>query len=246
MKQTHQKKNKVLVVDHDPQTYKILDIVLNKQDFEVIECLTGAEGIRLCVSLSPDIILIDFDMPDMKGKEIIKAIREWSQTPVIIVSSRKADDDVVHGLNYGADDYVIKPFNADVLRARINASLRKSAVHEVGAPELSNGPLRINLVRHEVFLSEKLVSFTPKEYHLLRYFIINSGKMLGHREILNEVWGAGHSDDTQYLRVFIGQIREKIEVDPSNPVIIKTELGIGYRMELFHDDPVTEQRELAV
>lgn len=246
MKQTHQKKNKVLVVDHDPQTYKILDIVLNKQDFEVIECLTGAEAIRLCVSISPDIILIDFDMPDMKGKDIIKGIREWSQTPVIIVSSRKADDDIIHGLNYGADDYVIKPFNADVLRARINASLRKSITKEVGEPELKNGPLRIDLVRHEVFLDEKLVSFTPKEYSLLRYFIINSGRMLGHRDILNEVWGAGHSDDTQYLRVFVGQIREKIEIDPSNPVIIKTELGIGYRMELFLDSPVTEQRELAV
>lgn len=236
MNQTHKKKNTILVVDHDPQTFRILDIVLDKQDFEVVECLSGAQAIRLCVSISPDIILIDFDMPDMKGKDIIKAIREWSQTPVIIVSSRKADKDIVHGLNYGADDYVIKPFNADVLRARINASLRKSAVHEVGTPELMNGPLRIDLVRHEVFLDDKLISFTPKEYSLLRYFIVHCGKMLGHRDILNEVWGAGHSDDTQYLRVFIGQIREKIEDDPANPKIIKTELGIGYRMEFLSDN----------
>jgi len=235
MNQSHKKKNKVLVVDHDPQTYKILDIVLNKDDFEVIECLSGAQAIRLCVSISPDIILLDFDMPDMKGKEIISAIREWSQTPVIIVSSRKADEDIIHGLNFGADDYVIKPFNTDVLRARINASLRKAAVQEAGVPVLSNGPLRIDLVRHEVFLDEKLISFTPKEYSLLRYFLIHCGKMLGHRDILNEVWGAGHSDDTQYLRVFIGQIREKIESDPANPMIIKTELGIGYRMEFLSD-----------
>jgi two-component system KDP operon response regulator KdpE len=226
-------KNVILVVDHDPQTFKILDIVLDKYDFEVIECQSGAQAIRLCVSISPDIILLDFDMPDMKGKDIIAAIREWTQTPVIIVSSRKANEDIVQGLNYGADDYVIKPFNADVLRARINASLRKSVVHEAGEPVLSNGPLCIDLVRHEVFLDQKLIPFTPKEYGLLRYFMTHCGKMLGHRDILHEVWGAGHSNDTQYLRVFIGQIREKIEVDPANPVIIKTELGIGYRMEFL-------------
>lgn len=216
-----------------PQTYKILDIVLDKNEFEVVECLSGAQAVRLCVSISPDIILIDFDMPDMTGKEIVSSIREWSQTPVIIVSSRKADEDIIHGLNFGADDYVIKPFNTDVLRARINASLRKSAVHEAGEPVLSNGPLRIDLVRHEVFLDKKLLAFTPKEYKLLKYMIINCGKMLGHRDILKEVWGPGHADDIQYLRVFIGQIREKIEVDPANPSIIKTELGIGYRMEFL-------------
>lgn len=230
---THKKKNIILVVDHDPQTYKILDIVLDKNEFEVVECLSGAQAVRLCVSISPDIILIDFDMPDMTGKEIVSSIREWSQTPVIIVSSRKADEDIIHGLNFGADDYVIKPFNTDVLRARINASLRKSAVHETGEPVLSNGPLRIDLVRHEVFLDKKLLAFTPKEYKLLKYMIINCGKMLGHRDILKEVWGPGHADDIQYLRVFIGQIREKIEVDPANPSIIKTELGIGYRMEFL-------------
>lgn len=230
---THKKKNIILVVDHDPQTYKILDIVLDKNEFEVVECLSGAQAVRLCVSISPDIILIDFDMPDMTGKEIVSSIREWSQTPVIIVSSRKADEDIIHGLNFGADDYVIKPFNTDVLRARINASLRKSAAHEAGEPVLSNGPLRIDLVRHEVFLDKELLAFTPKEYKLLKYMIINCGKMLGHRDILKEVWGPGHADDIQYLRVFIGQIREKIEVDPANPSIIKTELGIGYRMEFL-------------
>lgn len=244
MNQTHKRKNTVLVVDRDQQTYKILDIVLDKNDFEVVECLSGAEAIRLCVSISPDIILIDFDMPDMKGKEIIRSIREWSQTPVIIVSSSKTNENIIEGLNYGADDYVTKPFNADVLRARINATLRKSIVKDVGEPELLNGPLRIDLVRHEIFLDEQLISFTPKEYNLLRYFIIHCGKMLGHREILNEVWGAGHSDDTQYLRIFIGQIRKKIEEDPDNPKIIKTELGIGYRMEFLTDNFI--QKRLAL
>lgn len=227
------KKNTILVVDSEPQTFKILDIVLDKDDFEVVKCLSGRQAISLCVSTRPDMILLDLDMPDMKGRDIIAAIREWSTTPVIIVSADQTNDDVINGLNMGADDYVTKPFNADVLRARINASLRKSAVHENGEPELSNGPLRMDLVRHEVFLDDALISFTPKEYNLLRYFFTHCGKMLSHREILKEVWGAAHGDDTQYLRVFIGQIREKIEKDPSTPKIITTELGIGYRMEFL-------------
>lgn len=232
------KKNTVLVVDKEPQTYKLLNVVLDDQDFDVVECLTGKQAISLCASTKPDIILIDLEMPDIKGEDIIRAIREWTQTPIIILSANKTNDDVINGLNMGADDYVIKPFNTDVLRARINASLRKSAVQETGEPELSNGPLRMDLVKHQVYLDKKLISFTPKEYNLLRFFMVHCGKMLSHREILNQVWGAAHSDDTQYLRVFIGQIREKIEKDPAVPVIITTELGIGYRMEFLPDLPM--------
>jgi two-component system KDP operon response regulator KdpE len=231
----HKKKNIVLVVDQEPQTYKILDIILDKSDFEAVECTTGRQAIQLCVSIRPDIMILNLDLPDMTSEDIIKAVREWSQMPVIIVSARKTNEDVVKGLEMGADDYVIKPFNADVLRARINASLRKSAVFETGESELTNGPLRMDLVRHQVFLGDELIAFTPKEYSLLRYFIIHCGKMLSHRDILREVWGTAHSDDTQYLRVFVGQIREKIEKFPGMPTIITTELGIGYRMEFLHD-----------
>lgn len=240
----HKKKNIILVVDSDSQTYKILNIVLDSNNYEVVECSSGRQAISLCVSIKPDIVLLELGMQDMESAEIIKAMREWSQIPVIILSALKANEDVIRGLEMGADDYVIKPFNADVLRARINASLRKSAIQEAGESEISNGPLRINLVRHEVFMGEKLISLTPKEYNLLRYFIIHSGKMLGHRQILHEVWGAAHSDDTQYLRVFVGQIREKIEIDPSNPRIITTELGIGYRMEILQLPPANRQGEL--
>jgi two-component system, OmpR family, KDP operon response regulator KdpE len=210
-----------------------LNLVLDGQEFDVVECSTGKQAIQLCVSLKPDIVLLDLQMPDMPGQDVIIAIREWSQVPVIIVSSHQTDENVISGLNMGADDYVIKPFNTDVLRARINASLRKSAVAETGEPELTNGPLRIDLVRHQVFLSDTLLPLTPKEYDLLRYFMVHQGKMLNHRDLLREVWGAAHIADTQYLRVFIGQIREKIEEDPRNPRIITTELGIGYRMELM-------------
>jgi two-component system KDP operon response regulator KdpE len=134
-------------------------------------------------------------------------------------------------LTLGADDYVVKPFNFDLLLARMGAHLRKSAVRDAGEPELTNGELRMDLVRHEVFLRGEKVSFTPKEYALLRYFMVNRGKMLTHKDILREVWGKAHAEDTQYLRTFIGQIRDKIEKDPANPSIILTEPGIGYRME---------------
>ncbi len=227
------KKNIILVVDREPQTFKIMNLVLDDLDFQVVECTSGKQAIQLCASLKPDIVLLDLYMPDMPGSDVIKFIREWSQVPVIIVSSHETNADVVEGLNMGADDYVIKPFNTDILRARINASLRKSAVYEMGDSELLNGPLCINLVQHQVFLDDTLISFTPKEYDLLQYFMVHRGKMLPHRDILRKVWGPAHSEDTQYLRVFVGQIREKIEIHPAIPVIITTELGIGYRMELL-------------
>ena len=240
------KKNTILVVDKEPQTYKILDIVLDGAQFDVVPCESGKQAISLCVSMKPDIMILDLDLPDMSSGEIIKSIREWSHVPFIIVAASEKNNDIITSLNSGADDYVTKPFNADVLRARINASLRKSAILETGEPELTNGPLRIDLVRHQVFLDDEMIAFTPKEYNLLRYFIVNCGKMLSHRQILHEVWGAAHSDDIQYLRVFIGQIREKIEANPTIPVIITTELGIGYRMEFLEDVNFHRQGEMIV
>jgi two-component system KDP operon response regulator KdpE len=236
-------KNKILVVDSDPQTFKILDLVLDEQDFDVIECQSGQQALRMCASVQPDLVLLDLSVPDIPGRDIIKAIREWSQMPIILLSSHMTNADVVSGLDMGADDYVQKPFNVDVLRARINAALRKSATLETGAPELTNGPLRIDLVRHQVFLGDKLIPFTPKEYNLLRYFITHCGKMLSHRDLLNEVWGPAHSNDTQYLRVFVGQIREKIERDPATPTIITTEPGIGYRMEALPSSAAAQLTE---
>nr|MBP7251944.1 response regulator transcription factor [Alphaproteobacteria bacterium] len=163
------------------------------------------------------------------------------------LSARSDDDDVITALNLGANDYVIRPFSADVLLARINAALRSSTIDIAGQPEISNGPLRINLVRHEVYLNETLLGFTPKEYNLLRYFIVNRGRMLTHREILQEVWGKAHGEDTQYLRVFIGQIRAKIEIHPAIPKMIITEPGVGYRMEIAEilALPQSEQQQRA-
>ncbi len=236
----HEKKNTVLIVDADQQLRKLMSVILDDAEFKIVTCAAGKEALRAFVSVKPDLVLLDLNLPDMEGKEIITAIREWSQVPIIILSTRSSDDDVVMALNMGANDYVVRPFSADVLLARINASLRGGAVDVAGQPDISNGPLRIDLVRHEVFLNETLLGFTPKVYNLLRYFIINRGRMLTHREILHEVWGKAHGEDTQYLRVFIGQLRAKIEIHPAIPKLIVTEPGVGYRMELAEIIPLIE------
>ncbi len=228
----HVKKNTILIIDSDPQLQKLMSIILDSADFKIITCDSGRQAARLSLTVNPDLVLLNLTLLDMEGKDVITAIRDVSQVPIIILTARDGDDDVIMALNRGANDYVIRPFNADVLLARINASLRCAVVEETGASEICNGPLRIDLVRHEVFLNDKLQGFTPKEYNLLRYFIVNRGRMLTHREILKEVWGKAHGDDTQYLRVFVGQIRVKIEQNPAMPSMIMTEPGVGYRMEI--------------
>jgi len=227
------KKSTILVVDDEPHIHKMLGILLDAEDYKVVESTSGKQAIRMCASVKPELMLLDLGLPDMDGKEVISAVREWSQVPIIILSVSSSDDEITTALNMGANDYVTKPFNVGVLMARINAALRTSAVQETGEPELINGPLRMDLVRHQVFLNGELRAFTPKEYDLLRHFMVNRGKMLTHKEILKKVWGAAHAEDTTYLRVYIGQIREKIEPNPSAPVFITTEPGIGYRMEVI-------------
>ena len=238
------KKNTILIVDAHGQTCKLLEVVLEDRDFRIVACACVKRAVGLCVSVKPDMVLLDFDVPGVRQTTLIRAIREWSQIPIIVISVRNGDADIVDMLMAGADDYVVKPYSVEVLRARIIAALRKAAVAETGEPELSNGPLRMDLVRHEVFVDGKPVALTPKEYALFRYFMANCGKMLGHREILNEVWGAAHVDNTQYLRVFVGQIRVKIEKDPAHPQIIKTEPGVGYRMEALPDGQAPHQQEM--
>ena len=237
----HEKKNTILIVDDEPQIRKMLKIFLDASDFKIEESETGKQAVLIGASVKPDLILLDLGLPDMDGKEVITSIRQWSQAPIIILSVRAGDEEVVAALNAGADDYVVKPFNADVLMARINANLRKSAVREAGEPELQNGAIRMDLVRHEVYLDGEKLALTPKEYELLRYLIVNRGKMLTHRQILKEVWGPAHTEDMQYLRVYIGQLREKIKDNIAESKLIVTEPGIGYRMEIVQD----EQRNAA-
>lgn len=227
------KKNTILVVDDEPQFLKMLMIGLDAGSYSLEGCQTGKEGLRLFLTLRPALVLLDVNLPDISGYEVITSIREWSQVPIIMLSARGQDQDIVKALDLGADDYVTKPFNLKVLEARINANLRQSATREAGEPELVNGPLRMDLVRHEVYIGQQAVSFTPKEYTLLRHLLVNRGKMLTHKELLKQVWGPTHGEDVQYLRVFISQIREKIDAILPLPDLIATEPGIGYRMELL-------------
>jgi two-component system, OmpR family, KDP operon response regulator KdpE len=228
----NQKRSTILIIEDEPPIRKLLSIMLSSKDYKVVDSENGKGGSRLVATVKPDLVVLDLGLPDMDGKEVIKTIREWSQVPIIVCSVRSDDSEVVAALELGADDYVTKPFNPDVLLARIHANLRKSATQEAGEPELANGNIRMDLVRHEVFLKEEKTALTPKEYDLLRYFLIHRGKMLTHKQILKDVWGPAHGDDMQYLRVYISQLREKIDGKNSEDPYIITEPGIGYRMEI--------------
>lgn len=236
----NQKKTTILVIDDEPHIQKMLGILLDVQNYKIIDCLSGKQGIRMAATIKPDLILLDTGLPDIDGNQVLEAIREWSQVPIIVLSACSIDEEIIKAFHIGANDYITKPFNVEILLARINAALRCTAINEMGGAELYNGHIKMDLVRHEVFINNKLTAFTPKEYDLLRFFLINNGKMLTHKEILKAIWGAAHADDTTYLRVYIGQIRSKIETDPTKPTIIKTEPSIGYRMEPIHSNSFEE------
>ncbi|MBX7147211.1 MAG: response regulator transcription factor [Alphaproteobacteria bacterium] len=231
-----EKKSTILIIEDELPIRKLLTITLEGKGYKVVDADQGRMGARLAASVKPELILLDLGLPDIDGKEVIQTVREWSQVPIIICSVRNDDEEMIKAFEMGADDYVIKPFNPDVLLARIYANIRKSATEVAGEPELANGKIRMDLVRHEVFLDDIKTPLTPKEYELLRYFLINRGKMLTHKQILKEVWGAAHSENMQYLRVYVSQLREKIENKSDDQVYITTEPGIGYRMEIIHNE----------
>ncbi|MGE3770981.1 MAG: response regulator transcription factor [Bdellovibrionales bacterium] len=228
----NEKKNCILIIEDEAPIRKLLTITLESRDYKVVDADQGRAGARMVASVKPDLVILDLGLPDIDGKDVVTLIREWSQVPIIICSVRSDDEEVIRALEMGADDYVTKPFNPDVLTARIHANLRKSATQQAGEPELTNGGIRMDLVRHEVFLNGEKVPFTPREYELLRFFLVNRGKMLTHKQILKEVWGPAHGEDMQYLRVYVSQLREKLQnAIPGSDYII-TEPGIGYRMEV--------------
>jgi two-component system, OmpR family, KDP operon response regulator KdpE len=224
-------KSTILVVDDQASMRKKLGLFLASSDYKIEESETGRQALRMTQSIKPDLVLLDLGLPDIGGMEVIIQIREGSQVPIIALSAEAADEEAVAVLNAGADDYLAEPLNADVLAARVKANLRKAVIKQAGKPELVNGPVRMDLLRHETYIGDQKVMLTPKEYKLLRYFMVNRGRMLTHRQILSEVWGASHANNTQYLRVYVGQLREKLEYIPSHPAIIMTEPGVGYRME---------------
>ncbi len=219
---------KILVVDDESQIRRLIKVSLEGHGFKVLEAANGQEGMDQLIGAKPDILLLDLGLPDVDGKEVVRRIREWSGVPIIILSARDQEEEKVAALDFGANDYLTKPFGIAELTARIRVCLRRSAP-ENEAAQLNCGAIMLDLARHLVFVDGVEVKLTPTEYELLKVLMQNAGKVLTHRQLLKKVWGA-ESSDTQYIRVYIGQLRRKVEADSSRPRHILTESGIGYRM----------------
>jgi two-component system KDP operon response regulator KdpE len=221
---------RVLVIDDEPQIHRFLRAALQADGFEPLRADTGAEGLREIARTAPDAVVLDLGLPDMDGKEVLTKAREFYHEPIIILSARDREMEKIEALDLGANDYVEKPFSVGELLARLRAALRQRS-HAAEPPPtiIKTGPLTIDLPRRFVTRGDEAVHLSPKEYDLLAKLALNAGKVMQHRDLLIAVWGPAHVDDTQYLRVFIGQLRQKIENDPAEPQIILTEPGIGYR-----------------
>lgn len=220
---------RVLVVDDEEQIRRFLRIVLSAAGYDVDDVSTGREAIERCTARRPDIVLLDLGLPDIDGLEVIRAIRVWSRVPILVLSVRENEEDKVAALDAGANDYVQKPFGTGELLARMRAALRSRAP-EAGRTVYDVGGLHLDVARHEVTRDGRAIRLSPREFSLLLVLMRNAGRMLTHRQLLAEVWGAGHAEDVQYLRVYIGQLREKLGDDASTPRLIVNEPGIGYRL----------------
>jgi two-component system KDP operon response regulator KdpE len=223
----------ILVIDDEPQILRAMRTILTEKQFRVTTASRGEEGLALAATGQPDLVILDLGMPDMDGVEVCKRLREWTQTPIIILSVRDSERDKVAALDMGADDYLTKPFGIEELLARVRVALRHSASRKgtQGAQSkvVRAGPLNIDLAWHIVKRGEEEVKLTGTEYKLLAYLASNHGRVLTHQSILTHVWGEEDADHTEYLRVYMRQLRKKLEADPERPKYILTEPGIGYR-----------------
>jgi two-component system, OmpR family, KDP operon response regulator KdpE len=220
----------ILVIDDEPQILRALRTILTAKGFQVSVANRGKEGLALAAAGSPDLIILDLSLPDMDGIQVCAQLREWTQTPIIVLSVRDAERDKVAALDKGADDYLTKPFGIEELLARIRVALRHSAMAQ-GEKEsvIRSGPLAIDLPNHLVTRDGTEVKLTATEFKLLAYLATNSGRVLTHQTILSQVWDPADADHVEYLRVYIRQLRKKIEADPEQPEFLVTEPGIGYR-----------------
>jgi len=218
----------VLIVDDEPQIRRLLTVSLEANGYRVLPAASGQEGLVLAAQHQPALVILDLGLPDLSGQEVLRRLREWSRTPVIVLSVRDDEKGKVAALDAGADDYVTKPFNTDELLARLRVALRH-AVRQEGAAVVQAKNLVIDLATRRVTASGREIKLSKIEYDLLRLLARHAGKVLTHRQILREVWGPGHEENTHYLRVYIAHLREKIERDPESPELILTELGVGYR-----------------
>ena len=227
---------RILVVDDEPQILRFLKPSLTAAGYDVISAANGKEALAAAATRSPDAILLDLGLPDMDGKEVIRELRTWSKTPILVLSARDRESEKIAALDLGADDYVTKPFGIGELTARLRAALRHAAQRAAEQTQIEAGPLDIDILAHRVTRDGEPIKLTPKEFDLLAVLVRNAGRVLTHRQILTAVWGPAHTEDLQYLRVFIGQLRQKLEASPDTPQLIITEPGIGYRLQAGQSD----------
>lgn len=221
----------ILVIDDEVQIRRLLEITLSSKGFKISEAGTGKDGVIAAATHHPALIILDLGLPDIDGIEILKKIREWYHKPILVLSVRNSEDDIIKALDNGANDYLTKPFKTGELLARIRVALRHSQGSDL-APVLTFGSLNIDLVNHTARKNDEILKLTFTEFSLLSLLARNAGRVLTHQSILKEIWGFGYIEQTQILRVFVAQLRKKIEDDPAKPILLITESGIGYR---FHE-----------
>ncbi|MBU8823501.1 response regulator [Mycolicibacterium goodii] len=224
-------KTRVLVIDDEPQILRALRINLSVRGYEVRTAATGAEALRSAADHRPDVIVLDLGLPDMSGIEVLHGLRGWLSAPVIVLSARTDSSDKVEALDAGADDYVTKPFGMDEFLARLRAAVRRAAVPETDQPVVETASFTVDLAAKKVIKNGTEVHLTPTEWGMLEMLVRNRGKLVGREELLREVWGPAYATETHYLRVYLAQLRRKLENDPSHPVHLLTEAGMGYRFQ---------------
>jgi two-component system KDP operon response regulator KdpE len=222
----------ILVIEDEPPLRRFLRLTLESQNYKVLEATRGAEGLRHASVGQPDLVILDLGLPDVDGIEVTRRLRAWSAVPIIVVSARGKEQEKIAALDAGADDYLTKPFGVGELLARLRVALRHLAAadQDTGGSVFAAGALRVDLARREVSVGGTAVRLTPNEFRLLALLVKNAGRVMQHRQLLREVWGPGSAEDTHYLRVYMNQLRQKLEADPSRPKYLITEPGVGYRL----------------
>jgi two-component system KDP operon response regulator KdpE len=222
----------ILVIDDEPAIRKFLRVTLEANGYAVVEAETGKVGLIAAASHGPDLVVLDLGLPDVDGVDVTRQLREWSAVPVIVVSARGKEQDKVVALDAGADDYLTKPFGVAELLARVRVALRHAARANAGTgdPVFTVGELRVDLLHRQVTVAGRVVHLTPNEYKLLTVLVKHAGMVMTHHQLLREVWGVGSSQEHHYVRVYMNQLRQKLEGDPARPRYLLTEVGVGYRL----------------